>query len=124
MVEGRCNCSGIKVSLAELPKQYSSNCRRAGSTVGAFIYVIDKDQVKIDDQKGYLKTYQDSDTKSGNTILRKFCSNCGSPIASLISEEAPQMYLKCGLFEEIPVATYKAFEDEEPAWFKISQPNL
>ncbi|KAH7087713.1 Mss4-like protein [Paraphoma chrysanthemicola] len=82
MIEGRCNCSGIKVFLAELPKTsllcYCSNCRRSGSSVGSFLYPIDKGEVKIDDQKGHLKTYQDSDTKNGSTIFRQFCSNCGS----------------------------------------------
>jgi hypothetical protein len=34
------------------------------------------------------------------------------------------MFLKAGLFENIPVPAHKAFEHEEPAWLKIGQGNL
>jgi hypothetical protein len=100
MAEGRCNCASIKVSIPEMPKESiicywydyvyrfsrggllcllcSANCRRAGSAPGSIIYMFDKSEVTIDDSKGTLKSYRDGDTKSGNTITRQFCSNCGS----------------------------------------------
>lgn len=55
----------------------SGNCRRAGSTPGSIVYMFDKSEVTIDDSQGALKSYKDSDTTSGNTIIRQFCSNCG-----------------------------------------------
>ncbi|KAH8725790.1 Mss4-like protein [Phaeosphaeriaceae sp. PMI808] len=124
MVEGRCNCGGIKVRLAELPAQsiicYCSNCRRAGSNIGSIVYVFEKNKVHIDDPNGNLKVYKDNDTKSGNAIIRQFCSNCGCPVASLYSEDSPKIILKAGLFEHIPPPTVKGFQQEEPAWIKIS----
>jgi hypothetical protein len=81
MPEGRCNCASIKVSTPEIPKEsaicYCGNCRRAGSTPGAIMYMLDRSEVTINDSKGALKSYKDSDTTSGNTIIRQFCSNCG-----------------------------------------------
>jgi hypothetical protein len=44
---------------------------------------------------------------------------CNSPIASLISEDAPKMYLKAGLFEHLPPPARKVFEKDEPSWMKI-----
>lgn len=75
----------------------SSNCRRAGSAPGSIVYMFDKSEVTIDDPKDMLKSYKDSDTNSGNTIIRQFCSNCGwwveciysKVLYVLIVDEAP-----------------------------------
>jgi hypothetical protein len=98
MAEGRCNCGSIKVSISALPEQSaicywyahqdivtlvrlthynSANCRRAGSSIGSIVYVFDKSEVKINDPEGSIKSYKDSDTKSGNSITRQFCATCG-----------------------------------------------
>jgi hypothetical protein len=60
----------------------SLNCRRAGSSVGSIIYLLDNSEVKIDDPNGALKSYKDGDTKSGNSIVRQFCGNCGRCVIS------------------------------------------
>lgn len=98
MAEGRCNCASITVSIPELPKEsvicywyathsshspftlltaHSSNCRRAGSTPGSLIYVMNKSEVTFTDPKHNLKSYDDGDTKTGNHIIRQFCGKCG-----------------------------------------------
>ncbi|KAH7384187.1 Mss4-like protein [Phaeosphaeria sp. MPI-PUGE-AT-0046c] len=122
MVEGRCNCGGVKVSMSELPKNsaicYCSNCRRAGSSVGSIVYVLNKPDVKIEDPNNYIKNYTDSDTTSGNSLTRQFCGNCGCPVASLIADES-KIILKGGLFEQLATPSYKSFEQEEPSWMKI-----
>ncbi|EMD87740.1 hypothetical protein COCC4DRAFT_62517 [Bipolaris maydis ATCC 48331] len=126
MAEGRCNCGGIKVSIPALPEKtmicYCSNCRRAGSTIGSLIYLLDKSEVNIKDPNGNLKSYKDSDTKSGKPITRQFCGNCGCPIATLISDDSPIVVLKSGLFEHIPAPADKSFAEEEPSWIKILEP--
>ncbi|KAH3913019.1 hypothetical protein HBH56_110730 [Parastagonospora nodorum] len=123
MVEGRCNCASIKVTLPELPKEsvicYCANCRRGGGTFGSIVFPMTKDDAKISDAKGTLKSYTDNDTTTGNTIIRQFCSDCGSPVASLTTDGKGTMYLKGGLFDQIPKATYKSFEQNEPSWVKI-----
>jgi hypothetical protein len=94
--------------------------------------MLDKTDVKIDGANGSLKSYKDSDTKSGNSIIRQFCGNCGrcvhtditlsglklissSPVASLLSEDSPKIILKAGLFENLPPPSVKSFEQEEPS---------
>ncbi|CAN9230101.1 unnamed protein product [Alternaria alternata] len=123
MTEGRCNCGSIKVSIPALPEQsaicYCANCRRAGSCAGSIIYMFDKSEVTVNDPSNNLKNYKDSDTKSGNSITRQFCGNCGCPIASLVGDDSPKMFLKGGLFDKIPAPGFKSFEQEEPSWLKI-----
>ncbi|EOA87244.1 hypothetical protein ACJQWK_10166 [Exserohilum turcicum] len=125
MVEGRCNCGQIKVSIPAIPDQsaicFCSNCRRAGSCAGSILFPVDKPDVTIHDAGGNLKTYKDTDTKSGNTVTRKFCGICGCPVASFLGEEFPKVFVKAGLFEEFPVPGYKSFEHEKPGWLSIAE---
>jgi hypothetical protein len=39
--------------------------------------MLNKTEVKVEDPEGNLKNYKDSNTKSGNTITRQFCGQCG-----------------------------------------------
>ncbi|PSN59378.1 hypothetical protein BS50DRAFT_579976 [Corynespora cassiicola Philippines] len=123
--EGRCNCGAIKVTISELPAQslicYCSNCRRAGSSAFSANYFVEKANVDVSDPKGALKSYDDNDTKSGNTIIREFCSICGSGIMTLPSRESPKAILKAGLFDEIPPPAMQVFDHEKPAWLKIEK---
>jgi hypothetical protein len=70
-----------------MANECSLNCRRAGSSVGSIVYLLDNSEVKIDDPNGALKSYEDADTKSGNSIVRQFCGNCGRCVVS---------YHRCG----------------------------
>lgn len=88
--------------------------------MGSIIYSPDKSEVTINDPDGNLKSYKDSDTKSGNTITRQFCSNCGCPIVSLVGSK---LFLKGGLFEQIPIPGHKSFAEEEPSWMSILEPD-
>ncbi|KAF2126597.1 hypothetical protein P153DRAFT_378153 [Dothidotthia symphoricarpi CBS 119687] len=122
MVDGRCNCGGIKVSIAQLPEQsaicYCFNCRRTGSGVGSIVYILDKKDITVNDPNNLIKNYKDSDTKSGSTITRQFCGDCGCAIMSVLAGDSGKVALKGGLFEKIPMPGFKSFEEEEPAWLK------
>ncbi|CBX96543.1 hypothetical protein IAQ61_005590 [Plenodomus lingam] len=126
MATGRCNCGSINISIPAIPEQsaicYCANCRRAGSCAGSIIFIIDGKDVKIEDKKNSLKDYTDADTVSGNTITRRFCSNCGSPVMSVPGGDNPTVYLKGGLFDRLPPPTFKSFEQEEPDWLSILKP--
>ena len=83
-MEGSCLCGAItvKVSDPDLHTQprghlcHCANCRKtSGSAYGANL-MIESEKVEITgaDQ---MKEYRDSRTRSGNTISRFFCGNCG-----------------------------------------------
>lgn len=69
-------------SSGALAHPCSANCRRGGGTFGSIVFPMTKDDAKINDTKGTLKNYTDSDTTTGNTIIRQFCSDCGSYVYS------------------------------------------
>ncbi|KAF2678570.1 hypothetical protein K458DRAFT_423018 [Lentithecium fluviatile CBS 122367] len=125
MAEGRCNCGSIRVSIPALPEQsaicYCANCKRAGSSSFSLVYLLNKSDVHIKDPNGALKNYQDKDTKSGNTLTRQFCANCGSPIASLMGPEVPKIILKAGLFDNNPAPGHAVFEEDRPEWLSITR---
>ncbi|KAJ4984545.1 hypothetical protein SVAN01_09946 [Stagonosporopsis vannaccii] len=125
MVTGRCNCASIKVSLAEMPQQsaicFCANCRRQGGTAGSIVYMMDKSEVTIEDAQGTLKEYRDGDTTTGNTIIRKFCGTCGSPVASLLSENTPKIILKGGLFDQLSKPVFESFAQDKPEWLEIAK---
>ncbi|KAI8932102.1 hypothetical protein NX059_010987 [Plenodomus lindquistii] len=126
MATGRCNCGSIRVTIPAIPETsaicYCSNCRRAGSCAGSVIFIFDKKDVKVEDRTSSLKDYTDSDTTSGNTITRRFCSDCGSPVMSVPAGDTPTIYLKGGLFDRFPPPAFKSFEQEEPKWLTVAKP--
>jgi hypothetical protein len=61
-------------------RHYSKNCRRAGAGPFTVNYYIDLSSINLQDPKGVLKSYTDSNTISGNTIVRKFCGECGRSV--------------------------------------------
>ena len=82
---GECLCGNIKVTIKKKdlftrPNGHlchCANCRKKSGCVASNNMVIERENVQVDDPKGLLKTYQDSNTGSGLTARRSFCSNCG-----------------------------------------------
>lgn len=80
-----CLCRSIEVTILEkdlFTKQRGhlcscSNCRKtAGSFVASNMLLAESD-VKIDDRKGTMKVFEDTETGSGNSVFRSFCGQCG-----------------------------------------------
>lgn len=84
-LSGTCLCGSIKVTIndSELFTRrrghlcHCANCRKvAGSYVSSNL-VIEEAKVQIEDTKGTLKRYTDTETGSGKSLGRFFCGNCG-----------------------------------------------
>ncbi|KAF2112875.1 Mss4-like protein [Lophiotrema nucula] len=122
---GHCNCESIKITLAELPPKsalcYCKNCRRAGSAAFTVNYLIDRKDVELQDPNGALKTYVDKNTTSGNTLYRKFCGNCGSPVMSVMSPDNPMVILKGGLFNHLPEPLHEVFTHDKAPWLDVKK---
>ncbi|KAJ4290415.1 hypothetical protein N0V90_010631 [Kalmusia sp. IMI 367209] len=116
---GRCNCSSITVTLDQLPP--NANCKRSGAGPFSIVYVLDRSAVTVNDPESYLKTYLDNGTKTGNTVHRSFCGNCGSPVYSSMGPEAPKLILKGGLFDSIPAPAGESFPQDRPEWLNVSK---
>ncbi|KAF2736066.1 hypothetical protein EJ04DRAFT_177177 [Polyplosphaeria fusca] len=119
-VEGYCNCRSIKVGLPAMPSEsllcHCSNCRRAGGATFSVNYLVDLAVMEVNDPKNVLKSYSDSNTVSGNTITRKFCGNCGSPVFSVLSPDNPKIFLKGGLFDDVAPPAAQYFTKSKMPW--------
>ena len=81
---GGCLCGAIRYTVAApvagLRACHCLNCQKSSGAAGTVNAVVPSDSFKI--TKGATKKYDDSATKSGRTLSRHFCADCGSPIYS------------------------------------------
>ncbi|KAH8811269.1 Mss4-like protein [Xylogone sp. PMI_703] len=118
-VEGQCNCGKIKVILPTQPDScvlcFCDNCRRSGG-LSSVNYILKTSSVSIQDPIKALKSYPDNNTINGETILRHFCSTCGSPIFSLNPGKPDTSIVKASLFDNIPAPSNQIFTEKKPDW--------
>ena len=76
---------------------HCTHCRKQSGTAFSMNVAVAAESVKISGDT--LKTYEDVGT-SGLKVLRKFCGNCGSPIASDVKAFAGLLFLKAGTFDD------------------------
>ncbi|RDW93366.1 GFA family protein [Aspergillus mulundensis] len=116
--KGHCICGSIQVSLKEQPPNslrcYCRNCARSGG--GSSInYVVDEPEFKLDGTSS-LKSFEDSQTLSGNTIVRQFCGSCGSPVATKSPKFPGKALVKASLFDAISPPKAEVFTDRRQEW--------
>ncbi|OOF90618.1 hypothetical protein ASPCADRAFT_211927 [Aspergillus carbonarius ITEM 5010] len=116
---GHCICKTIQVSLSHQPSSslrcHCRNCARSGG--GSSInYVLDSDDVILTDPHSLLKSFDDTDTLSGNVVLRQFCSQCGSPIATKSPQFPGKTLLKASLFDVMAKPEMEVFTDRRQKW--------
>ncbi|KAM3414622.1 hypothetical protein BST61_g9781 [Cercospora zeina] len=79
-----CLCKSVQVQITGEDKNavlcHCDNCRRASGSAFMHNHRWMKSEIKVLKGEDVLKVYDDSATKSGNTIFRHFCGNCGSPL--------------------------------------------
>ena len=76
--------------------------------------------VQISDPRNYLKTYVDSNTGSGGSVSRSFCSNCGSLFGDIPAKDSGEQYaaLSLGIFPRIPNPEFELFTAHRHEWLK------
>ncbi|PWY80801.1 hypothetical protein BO94DRAFT_520745 [Aspergillus sclerotioniger CBS 115572] len=116
---GHCICKNIQVSLAQQPASslrcHCRNCARSGGG-SSLNYVLDSDEVTLSDPHSLLKSFDDTDTLSGNVVLRQFCSQCGSPFATKSPQFPGKTHLKASLFDVIARPEMEVFTDRRQGW--------
>ncbi|KAF2652211.1 hypothetical protein K491DRAFT_605348 [Lophiostoma macrostomum CBS 122681] len=121
--EGHCNCKSVTVKVPALKESivcYCSNCRRAGASLCSLNYLLDSSEVDISDPNGTIRSYSDSNTRSGNTIIRKFCGTCGSPVATF-TPDSPKVFVKAGLFDYLAPPVMEVFEESKAPWAHVTK---
>ena len=128
MVEnGQCLCGKIKVTVKDgsLPLQTSAchcySCRTTAGSAYSLVSMINLDDLEVN---GKPKVYNDSATKSGSTVQRNFCGDCGSPIHTQSPNVPGKTFLKLGLFAgktKLQQPAMEVFWKNHEDWEKVSE---
>jgi hypothetical protein len=83
-ITGGCLCGAVRytisVPVSNLRACHCLNCQKHSGAAGTVNAIVPTESFKI--TMGETKCYNDSATKSGRTLSRHFCPNCGSPLYS------------------------------------------
>ncbi|MFK7915827.1 MAG: GFA family protein [Pseudomonadales bacterium] len=122
---GQCLCGSIQYELANPPAMtgvcHCKNCQRqAGSAFSTLAGVATAD---FSFTAGTPKLYEDSDTKSGSTVQRFFCGDCGSPIYSALPSQPDMIYLKTGTMDDTSEFTpqFHVWCDTKQNWVELAE---
>ncbi|KAG7086273.1 hypothetical protein E1B28_002238 [Marasmius oreades] len=89
---GSCLCKGVKLQITGDPFTFvvchCQNCQKASGTAFLSNMFFKDKNVLITEGSDLIKRYDDSNTASGRTLGRHFCSNCGSTLFIRPSLEA------------------------------------
>jgi hypothetical protein len=95
-----CLCKSIRVTITDdelftRPRGHLCHCANCRKVAGSFVssnLAIEKEKVKVEDEKGVMKKYVDRETGSGKVVERCFCGECGKYVLFFL--------LGCGVLEE------------------------
>lgn len=110
MIEGGCNCGDIRYRCEGAPvvvaQCHCRNCQRQSGSAFSVNLIFPESDVTLE---GELSVYEDKDTFSGNSVMRKFCGTCGSPIFTQVPDGKGMLIVKLGTLDDpkpyVPVAT-------------------
>lgn len=131
---GSCLCGVIKYTLTGSPLTsiicHCSNCKkvsassfmthdffqisvRSAARKRIFVYLADtiSQQFKMIGSEDTIRTFEDKETISGNSISRSFCGICGSPCFIIKSANPNGIIIPVGVLEEHRVKEWKPAEE-------------
>ena len=120
MYKGSCLCGQVKYEAQELNGPYvychCTSCRKASGAAFAANVSSPIDTFRIVSGESYLQSYESSKNK-----FRYFCSHCGSPLYTIVGNQAKVVRIRLGTLDsnytEKPSA--HIFVTENPSWHII-----
>jgi hypothetical protein len=125
IIEGGCNCRAIRYQCEGEPlgvaQCHCCNCQRQSGSAFSVNLVFRASAVS---HSGDLAEYRDDDTFSGNSVLRRFCATCGSPIFSQSSSGTGLIVVKAGTLDDPGsfVPTMSLWETTALPWLETFEP--
>lgn len=100
MIEGGCNCGAIRYTIEGAPLDvvacHCLRCQRQSGSAYSVNLLISPAVMTI---VGVPSVFYDADTSSGMPVLREFCSDCGSPIRSVLKANPDIIAVKAGTLD-------------------------
>ena len=97
---GGCLCGQVSYSVEGEPVMnflcHCKNCQKQSGSAFSINLVYPKSQFM---HEGPISSYADT-SKSGSPVFRHFCTNCGSPIFSLVPTLPDIVVLKVGTIDD------------------------
>lgn len=122
---GACLCGEIKYEITQPLGRtavcHCKNCQRAaGSAYSTVASIVKADFNLI---SGTPKLFTDWDTKSGRSVERYFCGNCGSPIYSAVAARPDMIFLKTGTMDDTSHFTpqFQVWCDSKQHWVVLDE---
>ncbi len=99
-IKGSCLCGKLSFSSEEKPALtaicHCHDCKKQTGSAYSIVTAVAEDSLQITGEPKTFTTYGES----GRQVHRKFCGDCGSPIASL-ADFAPGLFIiKAGVLDD------------------------
>lgn len=120
---GSCLCGNIRYEIDGEPSItgicHCKNCQRQAGSAFSTLAAVPREAFRF--IQGEPKLYADADTKSGNTVERWFCNNCGSPIYSGVDSSPDNWFLKTGTLDDTSTwePRFQAWCDSKQNWVAL-----
>jgi hypothetical protein len=114
-VSYRCDAEPVVTALC-----HCDDCQHQTGTTFSIVVVVPSQALEIEGES--LATYETVGRESGAQRERKFCSNCGSPIATLMADMPDLAVLKAGTLDDRSwlQPTLEIYGDSAQEWFPES----
>ncbi|KAH9818561.1 glutathione-dependent formaldehyde-activating enzyme family protein [Teratosphaeria destructans] len=124
-INASCLCNSINFSGVDKKAVlcHCSNCKKFGG--GAFMHNHRFLDAAVSYQSGEdsVKVYEDTATKTGNTLMRHFCSRCGTSLYMTNPKPFPGLVIVCGsTFGDISQPSFELFAEEKHPWIGETTP--
>ena len=100
-MDGGCLCGAVRYHVEGEPAVtalcHCTHCARQSGSLFSMICGVPAASFAV--TKGALTTFLDT-ADSGNTVERKFCNQCGSPILSALSASPAMVFVKAGTLDD------------------------
>lgn len=121
-IEGGCNCGAIRYTIAgpalAVAACHCTRCRRQSGSAFSVNLVVKTGDMTV---MGDLAVFEDTETSSGQSVLREFCGVCGSPIRSRLNANPQIVAVKAGTTDAPHgfAPTFHVWTQSKLAWVEI-----
>ena len=126
--QGGCLCGQVRYTVPAKPIEtlvcHCRNCQKQAGSAFSVVAFFPRDSLHLE---GELQTFEDKGT-SGQTVFRRFCGNCGSPVIT-DTEQAPAMgliFIKAGTLDEVDdlVPSVHVWTKRKHCWLTLAEDQM